>query len=605
MLDARSIYFEAFAEGLRPPPLQTVAEWSERNVVLPKGTTPEPGPWRNTRAPYLVEIMEALSATDPTRLVSVMTGAQMGKTSLGNNWLGYVIDQDPAPTMFVLPTVDIAKDVSKERLAPMVAATACLKAKVEDSKSRDSASTILNKRFPGGRLLLRGANSAAGLASVPIEKLYLDEVDRYPMDVDGEGDPVGLALKRTITFPRRKILETSTPVDLSTSRIWRGYQASDKRRYWVPCPDCGGFFLIEWGLIQFERSEDYKLIGEPWLECPHCKARVEEKSKPAMLEAGKWVAEAPEVKDHAGFWINGLYSPWNAWRDIVVEFLAARAERNVAMLKLWTNTILAEPWDDAAGEALDPGSLIRRAEKLDPLPEEVLVLTAGADVQDDRLEIIVKGWGIGRESWTLDSWVIPGSPALGSVWDSLDAHLARKFNRADGAELGIVSTCIDSGGHFTQAVYDYVKPRMGRRIFAVKGSNQQGRPIIERGYGRKAGGKLPIFLIGTDTAKEDIFHRLGIDEEGPGFCHFSDRLDLEYYRQLTAEKLVKKYERGREVRKWVKRRDRNEALDCEVYALAAMNILNPDFVALAKKSEPKEKPKKARKRRPSGWVSGY
>lgn len=572
------MYAHNFALGIKPYQNMTVSEWAAKYRVLDAESSAEPGRWRNERTPYLVEIMDCLSADHPCTDVVMMSGSQMGKTECGNNWMGHIIHINPGPTMFLMPTVDTAKDTSKTRIAPMIANTHVLRERVRPPKTKDSGNTILNKSFPGGRLLFRGANSASGLASVPIKYLYEDEVDRYPDDVDGEGDPISLAEKRTLTFSRRKRFKTSTPGLKSNSKILPAYEASDKRRYHIPCPHCDHFQVLTFAGIKFERDDKKKLIKDPVYICESCSKEIEESHKTEFLRRGKWIAECPEVKNTVGFWINGLYSPlgWLSWREIVDEFLLAKSSNSREKLKTWTNTILGEPWEDEAAEFIGWESIKARAEKYKTLPDPVCVLTCAVDVQDNRLEAEVVGWGFGEESWGVEYRTFMGDPTSPSVWRELDAFLMKSYEHESGFRLKINITCIDTGGHHTKQVYDFAKSREHRRIFAIKGSSQEHRPVVSKPSKTNSAG-ISLFPIGTDTAKETIFYRLRIEAPGPGYMHFPDEYGDEYYRQLTSERLVFEYKKGVLKQSWKKIRARNEALDIRVYNLAALTILNPNF----------------------------
>ncbi len=354
---AESPYLHGFFNGLRPDPRLTVSEWSDQKRMLPAKAAKEAGRWRTKRTPYLKEIMDALSPSSSVEKCIFMKGAQIGGTECGNNWLGYVIDHVPAPMMYVLPTLDLAKRTSKQRIAPMIEEMPSLREKVRDPRSRDSGNTTLTKEFPNGVLVFTGSNSGAGLRSMPARFLFMDEIDAYEDDVDDEGSPINLAIKRTATFSRnRKIFLVSTPKIAGSSKIEAAYEESDKRRYHVPCLGCNYFQTITWQHIKFDNSDP----STARFECRKCNHRHYEKDKPKLLAKGKWIAEFPE-KSHkvAGFHLSALYSPngWYSWENAVEDFLSAK--KNPVELKDWTNTVLGETWQEK-GETVEHILLYQR-----------------------------------------------------------------------------------------------------------------------------------------------------------------------------------------------------------------------------------------------------
>jgi len=603
--DAKEAYRAAFREGLKPDPVLTVSEWANENRYLPSSSSPEPGRWRTSRTPYLKEIMDCLSPSSPVTEIAFMKGAQVGGSECGNNFIGYIIDQAPGPVMLVEPTVEIAKRYSKQRIAPAIRHSPALCGKVKDSRGRDSGNTILVKEFEGGLLVLTGANSAAGLRSMPVRFLIRDEIDAYPDDCEGEGDPLSLSEARTSNYGlRKKIFDISTPTEAGFSKIEKRYDASDQRRYFVPCPFCKGEQWLRWGQIAFEKDADYNLTAPVRYRCEQCGELIDERYKTWMLESGRWIATAPGPGKPAGFHLSSLYSPlgWRSWADIVRKFLKARKKRDTLLLKSWTNTDLGETWEEE-GLTVDDGSLMSRREDFgggDPLPAGILLLTAGVDVHDDRLEASLKGWGIGEESWNIQHAVFRGNPETSlKVWRDLDDWLLRSWLHESGNSLRVAAACVDSGGHATQQVYDFCRKRESRRIWAIIGRAGAGLPLIKIGA-RRTKAKVALGIVGTDTAKGLIFSRLGLSEFGPGYMHFSRDLDDEYFRQLTAEKLMTKHVRGVATRVWKKVRARNEALDCEVYAIAAYSSLNANLERIANRAETQAKQAKAPPPDPDG-----
>lgn len=571
----------AFGQGLAHEPLLSVSAWADTYRFLSSTASSEPGQWRTSRTPYLREIMDCLSPSHPAQRVVVMAGAQVGKTECGNNWIGYVIHRAPGPMLMVQPTVEVAKRVSKQRLAPMIESTPVLRERVAESRSRDSGNTVQVKEFDGGVLIITGANSSAGLRSMPIRFLFMDEVDEYPGDVEGQGDPVTLAEKRAETFSRRKILLTSTPTIKGLSRIEREYLESDQRRYFVPCPKCGHLDYLTWHEVGHHRIEWEEGRSETaHMLCGGCGERVEERHKTDMLLRGEWRATGESESRTVGFHLSALYSPlgWKSWAQCAAEFL--RAKLDPFRLKTWVNTVLGETWEER-GDSVAAGSLAARLERYPAeVPAGVGVLVAAVDVQGDRLEAVVKGYGADEESWLIAFTQIHGDPARQQVWHDLDTFQGQQFEHESGQKLRIHRTVVDSGGAHTEQVYRYCKARQaaGRSVFPVKGGTTAGRPLLER-PSKHNRYRVPLFVLCVDTGKEIIFSRLMISSPGPGYLHLPDWVDAEYLAQLTAEKAIRKYVKGRgAVREWVKLRERNEALDLEVYSLAALYILGPAFV---------------------------
>ncbi|MBK9362988.1 MAG: phage terminase large subunit family protein [Rubrivivax sp.] len=603
LVNADDLVRAVFAEFLAPPPLITVTDWAERSRVLSGKDSSEPGPYRVARTPYAREPMDCLSQTSPVEEVVLMWGAQTSKTTIGSNWLGYLVDTNPGPVMIVQPTIDMAKRYSRQRLAPMIEESPALRRKVTENRSRDDANTTLLKEFAGGFMAVAGANSAAGLRSMPVRDLFLDEIDGYPIDVDGEGDPIKLAEARQTTFARRKRLKTSTPTTRDFSRIEAAYMASDRCRYHVPCPHCQGLQPLEWGAdtehgIKWDKAPDGSPVrASVRCVCRHCGAEIREHAKPAMLAAGRWVPDAPGAQGGRvrGFHLSSLYSPlgWLSWADLADEWHRARlatSTGDVSLLRVFVNTRLADTFEEQ-GDKADEHALRRRASDI-PLRQVhwgLYVITLGVDVQGDRLEAYAWAWGRGLERQLVDRQVIYGDPALpesepGSPWAALTDYRRTPILHASGKPVPVLACMIDSGGHHTQAVYSYARGHQHAGVCAVKGSSQSGRSVLGkptpqdltwRGEKHKRG--VLLWPIGTDTAKSEIYGRLRIAEPGPGYVHLSRHLPPDVFEQLTAERLVTRYVKGHPRLEWVKPAGRrNEALDCAVYALAGAHKLGMD-----------------------------
>jgi phage terminase large subunit GpA-like protein len=546
------------------------------------------------------------SCSDPSvKQVVVMAGAQLGKSEALLNVIGYHIEYDPSPMLMMQPTVEMAQSFSKDRVTSgLLATTPSLNGKVKDPRARDSGNTTLHKTFPAGSLSMVGANSPAGLASRPIRVVLCDEVDRYPPSAGDEGDPIALATKRALTFWNRKIILVSTPTDKAHSRIEQAYLESDQRKYHVKCPHCDEAQELKWANVQWEDSKPETAA----YYCESCGCAWSDAQRHRAVSGGEWVASAP-FAGIAGFHISALYSPWVSIADAVDEFL--KSKRDPMRLKTWVNTFLGETWEEQ-GERVDDVDLMDRREDFgDEVPDEVLLLTAGIDVQDDRLELEIVGWGKGEESWSMDYQTLYGDPSTPELWMQLDEVLRQKYTHPLYGEMIIRASCIDSGGHYTQQVYNYARQRAGQRVFAIKGVGGEGKPIIGRPTKNNIG-KINLFPVGTDTAKELVYARLKMTDVGGGYCHFPLGREPEYFRMLTAEKKVTKYFKGRPKREWVKVRQRNEALDCRVYATAALAVLNVNMDAVYKQaqnrvlSDETQRPSRA-KRMPkrSGFVHGY
>lgn len=504
-----------------------------------------------------------------------MAAAQTGKSEALLNLIGYHIDLDPAPILIMQPSLEMARAFSQDRItAGLIDTTPCLRGKVADAKAKDSGNTILSKSFPGGHVTLVGSNSPASLASRPIRIVMCDEVDRYPASAGEEGDPIALAKKRSATFWNRKIMLTSTPTVKGASRIEAAYEESDQRRYFVKCPHCGDSFAMTWHHVHWDEGNPKSAC----VVCEHCGVHWSDSDRHNAVRHGEWIATAP-FNGVAGFHLNALISPWVILSDLVEEFVSAK--KDPMRLRTFINTALAETWEEQ-GDTVDEHTVAKRRENYEGIPEDVVMLTAGVDVQDDRLEVEIVGWGMGEESWSIDYRVIYGDPSSPRIWGQLDEIIQSKYDHPMGEELTIRATCVDSGGHHTRAVYNYAKTRAGFRVFAIKGVGGEGKPIVGRAS-RNNVGKIPLYAVGVDTAKELHYARLKIDEPGPGYCHFPAVRDEEYFKQLTAEKLITKYHKGYPRRTWVKTRTRNEALDVRIYAIAAFAILNINMDSLARR----------------------
>jgi phage terminase large subunit GpA-like protein len=561
-----------------PPPRLTVKEWADEFRFLSPESSARPGKYVSAFAPYQREPMDAVN-DGAVQSVCLMFASQTGKTELVNNVVGFFIAADPAPILVVQPTIEFAESWSKERLVPMLRDTPVLQGLVSDPRSRDSGNTILMKSFPGGNIAVAGANAPTGLSGRPRRVVLLDEIDRFPPSAGTEGDPCLLAIRRTESFWNAVIVLVSTPTTKGYSRIEKEFLQTDQRKWFCPCQSCGEMQTLEWGQVRWDE-------GQPETaryECVKCGHRHDDAGRVAMVRSGEWRATAP-FAGKRGYHLNGIASPFPAKKGFVSRlhqmaagFLEAKAGGKETM-KTWVNTFLAETWEEA-GSVLDADPLFRRREEYQ-VPDRVLCVTAGVDTQQDRLECEIVGWGDGEESWGLEYHVLMGSPASPETWAALDAVLSRQVRRDDGAVLPVAAVCVDSGGGFSEMVYRFARERLARRVFAIKGIGGPGHPLVSRP--RKTGVKsTTLLLVGTDTAKEMVYTRLGAGAGESGYCHFPMSYDSEWFRQVTAEKIVTRYTKGVPYRAFDNPgKLRNEALDCRVYSLAALAILNPNWAAL-------------------------
>lgn len=511
--------------------------------------------------------MDAL--TDPEiEEIWVMKSAQTGWTEILGNTIGYFIDGDPSPMLLIQPTLEMAEAYSKDRIAPMLRDTPCLIGKVKDARTRDSGNTLLHKVFPGGHITMAGANSPAGLASRPIRILLCDEIDRFPESAGAEGDPVKLASKRTTTFWNRKKLFGSTPTVKGASRIEKGFNATDQRRYWVPCPHCMGFQVLVFANIKWPKGKP----EEAYYICAHCAAVIVDNDKHQMLMAGEWRASR-EAKGRAGFHVWEAYSPWVTFAQIAVAFWESKDDP--PLFKTFVNTSLGETWEEK-GEQPEWLAMQQRAATYQPMmvPSNGLLITAGADVQGDKIFVVLVAWGKGEESWRVGFHAIHGDTSAypAEAWEELLELLTLPIHHESGVQMRIECAAIDSG-HRTQCVYNFARDNLSL-VIPVKGQSVAGKAVLGKptpqdvSYrGRKIENGVQLWPVGVDVAKNTIYSRLKL-LSGPGAFHFPQGLEDDYYKQLTAEKKVERKSNGNTHYEWVKTGE-NHALDCEVYAYAA------------------------------------
>lgn len=580
MADGGSVYEQAFLAGLRPPDPMTVSEWADRYRILSGKGAAEKGPWRTDRTPYLREPMDCLSPSSPWRRMVLMFGSQMGKTEVVLNWLGAIIHLWPAPTLLVQPSLDMAKRLNRQRLDPLLKETPVLRELVAPARSRDSGNTMFMKEFRSGLFVLTGANSGSSLQSMPAANLAADEVSSYRMEADDKGDPLENAEARTSTFPMGKVLITSTPGIRGACRITEEFERrSDRRAFAALMPCCGAHEVLRWREhAQWDRSD-----GDVWMRCPACGERVGQEHKTSMLAGGVWKPSALGDGMTAGFHLPGWYAPagWLSWEQIRDEFLRAHADP--LLLKGWVTKRAAEAWEDEALAKVSAEGLITRAGeyRAGTCPSGVLVLLMSVDVQDTWLEVVVKGYGRGDESWRVWHQKVEGDPAQNDVWEQVVSILRTEFPREGGGTMRVRFCAVDTGGHYTAEAYNWAREHAKEGVIAIKGATKRDAPALSKGNeidvtfrGKTIKNGLKLYMVGGHGLKRTVYSRLKIEEPGPGYCHFDDETTEEYLAGLTAERLQPRYVKGFQVLEWhCPSGARNEPLDCEVYCLALLELL--------------------------------
>lgn len=565
-------------QGVKPPKDQTISEWAAENRILAGEASASKGRWTNDRTPYLVEIMDKLSPQDPCADVAFVKGSQIGGTECLINAALYYMCQCPCPIGLYQTTDDTAAEFERQRLAPTFAAMGLDK--------YFTNSTAGCKEYPGGIFFLGSGGSASQLRSKPLQVVLCDEISGWVEDCGGEGDPCDLVKRRTTNFPRKKRFWNSTPTIKKKCRITKKFEVGDQRYYNVPCPHCGELYVWKWAHMVWDRDGDGNhLPYTARMRCPHCGKDTEEWRKAELLAQGQWVA-TNQNGAYPSFHLAAFYSPlgWYSWEEAVTDFLEAQGDPQ--KLKVWTNNVCGEAWDEDNQVKRDFSDLELRCEQYEAeVPDGVVVLTVGVDTQDDRLECEVVGWGRGLESWSIGYWIIPGDPDLDGVWEQLDEIISQPYVKADGTQLFVAAGLVDSGGHKTSAVYRYCAKREWRKIYASIGARGPNRPVISRPSSTKKSSaeNAKLITVGTDTVKDWFFNVLSYDRPGPGFCHFPEKeiYDGEHFRQLTAEVKKSHMSRGYIVYSYEKVYERNEPLDCRVYSRGALNLTGVDVDKMA------------------------
>lgn len=576
------IYTKAFLEAFKPKSILTVSEWADKNRVLTSETSAVPGRWRTDMTPYLREPMDTCASPDYNHIV-LMFASQLGKSEAINNVAGFYIDQEPSPQMLIQPTLLTAKEYSQIRIGPMIKACPTLSEKVidEDQTTRKKDKpNMFYKPYPGGYLVLSGANSAPSLASKPIRILLRDEIDRFPDVIPGEGSPLDLSEQRARTFFNKRIVDSSTPLIAGESKIETMFLKSDQRHYFVPCPHCEHSQELTWEHVKFDPDgTDLERSKTARIECENCGEIMKGSGRADSAWIGQGVWRRTAVSDIAGFYLNALYSPLITLSEMVRTFLEAVHLRDEDKKQTFYNLILGLPYEKNLQDAKDYEEIFeKRRQYYDAtIPDQACLLTAGVDVQDDRIEAEIVGWGLGFESWGIEYRVFMGKPDNPKLWNDLDEWLLQPRQFREGGELPISATCVDSGGHYTTEVYNYTKPRESRRVFAIKGHSRDNSPYISKPskVGRV---NATLFNIYTPAGKSKIWTRIHEEAEGPGYCHFPREdergYDLEYFKGLLSEKYIKKT--GSNKGEWVKIRRRNEPFDIRNYAQVALELIVPN-----------------------------
>ncbi len=577
-----------------PPPRLTVSQWADDPKIgrqLSPEASAEPGQWDTSRAEFQRGIMDAVS--DPLiEEVVVMKSAQVGWTEIINNIAAYFIVHDPCPIMVMQPTLEMAEGWSTDRLAPMVRDTPSLRAKISDAKSRDSGNKLLQKRFAGGQLVIVGANSPASLASRPMRVILADEVDRYPASAGVEGDPLTLAYKRTNNFWNRRKLAGSTPTIAGSSRIEAKFEESDKRFFFVPCPHCDEHQVLKWEQVRWEKTKSGAHRADTaHYVCEHNGCIWDDADRWSAVLKGEWRATEP-FNGIAGFHIWEAYSSWVKLSSTVAAFLLAK--KTPETHKVWTNTALGLTWVEK-GEAPDWQRLYERRSqqlRLGEVPEWVARITTGTDVQRNRIEASIWGWGEGMRSVLIDHRVFMGDPAGEEVWLELTAFLSEEWETPSGRRLRMTKLAIDTGdGHSTTQVYNWAR-KHPREVMAIKGVGKfdASQPVIGPTWvdvtvrGRKVQRGVQLYTIAVSVFKSETYAWLRLDQplDGQpfpnGYIFLPMGVDEEWLQQLVAEQLVtvKNKRTGFTRQEWQKTRPRNEAIDCRVYARGAAYALGLD-----------------------------
>lgn len=588
---------------LLPPPLETVSEWTDEYRYT------ERGKYYVSMAEYQREPMDAIS--DPfVEEVVLMWSVQTGKTELILNTLGRFAHREPCHMMWVLPMIEMANNMSKGRLDPMFEKTPPLQSLLGRHGTRNADNSMRFKRIPGGFIILAGANSPASLSSYPIRILVGDEIDRWGKLVRGEGDILMLARKRTTSYSDRKIILVSSPTTRGASRIYPAYMETNQKRRFVPCPHCNGMQTLKFPNLKFEYDKeaiqaltadgddefDYKRKAiaahiHAYFVCELCGAVIEHDWKHEMVQAGEWRAKYPKIRERQGFHLWQAYSPFVTWAETAAEFLHSVGYPD--RMQVFTNTGLAELWEEKGGRIDDEPLMGRRERFPERLPLKAEIITCGVDVQGDRLEVEVIAWASDGENWSLEYSVLRGNTELISTFDQLFSVMDQHWVREDGVVISVDMMAVDTGynptdkknteGVDSHVVYRWVRQAARvHKIISVKGASQRVEGVVKESRVGKSRQKL--WLVDGNQVKDVVLRRLEIEAGNPGSAHFPHDRDKNYFMMLTAEE--KKKVGG--IMQWAKIRERNEAVDTRVYAYAALLVLKPKWGKIRRRKAPDE-----------------
>lgn len=606
LADAYEVYETALLAALKPKERLSVWEWADKYRILSAKDSAEPGPYRSDRTPYLREIMWELSNQSITKKVIFKKGAQVGATAAGLNWIGYIVDHDPGMTMVIWPTLPDAKKNSKIRLDPMFQATPRIRTKLSTGNNRDAKATVLLKDFENGALIISGANSSSSLSSIPAKNIFGDEIDRWPDDVEGEGDPVALVEARQRTYSRKKGFYASTPTFKRSSKINREFRLSDQRWYYVPCPHCKEKQILgheDWErpLTAFDHLhyetepgvDGGEIVIKASLFCKKCGEEIQEYHKTWMFNpdnGAEWIKHNPK-SDVAGFMLSSFYSPlgWMSWKEICQDYVNAKNSKDPEKMITFVNTVLGEVFEDVGERPVEQKLFARREQyPIGTVQRGAVFLTCAVDVQEDRLEAEVHAWGRNRVRWSIERKIIIGSTTDDETWDELEEYITSSFDHVDGFSMPLTKVVIDSG-YETQRVYNFCRKFDPKRVVPIKGDDKltqmyampKALDVKENGQKKRRGIKL--WKVGSNMIKAELYGDLAKDAPEDvlapmpqGFIHFPD-YDLEYFSQLVAEeRRLKKNSKGHTVIEWHKVRDRNETLDLYVYNRAAAAMIGID-----------------------------
>lgn len=563
-----------------------MSEWAEKYRVLDTKTSALPGPWRNDKTPYLVDIMNELTNYETEEIVFCKP-TQVGGTEALQNMLGYVIMQDPSPAMIVYPTDKLAESISENRIEPMIKANRSLLKlykKTESSK--------LEMQFDGMYLTLAGSNSPSSLASKAIKYLFLDEVDKYPGSSKKESDPISLAKERTKTFRNRKIYMTSTPT-LSTGQIWKALMDCDvEKHFFVPCPHCGEMIELKFKQLKFPSGDDLSNQDRADMAvyiCQNCGEKITDQDKDQMLRQGEWqpVRQNGKYNRKIGYWMNTLYSPFVRFSEIVKEFLDSKDDPE--KLQNFTNSWLAEPWEDTTLKTSADVVLQRQTERPEfTVPNWAKILTGGVDVQQTSLYWTIRAWG---------SYITSQNIAHGQAlsFQDIERIMNTPYFREDGEQM-VVNLCLVDSGYDADATYDFCALN-AEWALPTKGVSNPMLSHFKLSKINKPGSQaygMNLVLVDGDKYKDMIAGRMK-KPNGRGSWMVYDGCDREYAEQVTAEHKVNiKTSGGRVVQRWVPKRSHidNHYLDAEVYSLAAADTLGVRSFHLQDEEAIKEKTKR-------------